>query len=55
MNLEYYLECCLVTASSTRGRLAKCNDYPERRISLNKKKKKDIELYEIVAELALLH
>lgn len=51
MNLEYYLECCLVTTSSTRGRLAKCNDYPERRISLNKKK----ELYEVVAELALLH
>lgn len=55
IDLECYLECYLVSTSSMRGRIAKCNDYPERRLLLNLKKKKDMAVYETVAELALLY
>ena len=41
MDLEHYLEDHLVTASSMRVRITKCNDYPGARLCHIKKKERD--------------
>ena len=53
MGLEYYLEDYLVIISSMTVNITKYNDHLERKLLPDlKKKKKDMEVYGIVAELA---
>lgn len=52
MGLEYYLEDYLVIISSMTVNITKYNDHLERKLLPDLKKKKDMEVYGIVAELA---
>ena len=55
MGLEYYLEDYRVIISSMRVNITKYNDHLERKLLPDLKKKKDMEVYGIVAELTWPH